>query len=129
MGGGYVNNIFAQIGMITLIGLAAKNAILIVEYAKAHREAGMSAVDAAMMAAKLRLRPILMTAFAFILGVTPLMFASGAMAEARKVIGVTVCVGMFVATLFWHLLHPSAVRACGSFREETGAERNTRCAC
>ncbi len=100
MGGSFVNNVFAQIGMITLIGLAAKNAILIVEFAKSHREAGMSAVEAAMQAAKLRLRPILMTAFAFILGVAPLMFASGAMAEARKVIGVTVCVGMFVATVF-----------------------------
>ncbi|HLO68826.1 MAG TPA: multidrug efflux RND transporter permease subunit [Holophaga sp.] len=100
MGGGYVNNVFAQIGMITLIGLAAKNAILIVEFAKAHREAGMTAADAAMEAARLRLRPILMTAFAFILGVAPLMFASGAMAEARKVIGVTVCIGMLVATVF-----------------------------
>ena len=96
---GQENNIYAQIGLVMLIGLAAKNAILIVEFAKSHREAGMSAVEAAMQAAKLRLRPILMTAFAFILGVAPLMFASGAMAEARKVIGVTVCVGMFVATI------------------------------
>lgn len=107
LGGSYVNNIFAQIGMITLIGLAAKNAILIVEYAKSHRESGMSAVDAALEAAKLRLRPILMTAFAFILGVLPLVFATGAMAEARKVIGVTVCVGMFIATLFGVFLIPA----------------------
>ena len=107
LGGSYVNNVFAQIGMITLIGLAAKNAILIVEYAKAHRESGMSAVDAALSAARLRLRPILMTAFAFILGVLPLAFASGAMAEARKVIGVTVCVGMLVATVFGVFLIPA----------------------
>ncbi|HWQ08328.1 MAG TPA: efflux RND transporter permease subunit, partial [Holophaga sp.] len=107
LGGSYVNNVFAQIGMITLIGLAAKNAILIVEYAKAHRESGMSAVDAALSAARLRLRPILMTAFAFILGVLPLVFASGAMAEARKVIGVTVCVGMLVATIFGVFLIPA----------------------
>ena len=107
LGGSYVNNVFAQIGMITLIGLAAKNAILIVEYAKVHRESGMGAVDAALEAARLRLRPILMTAFAFILGVLPLVFASGAMAEARKVIGVTVCVGMLVATVFGVFLIPA----------------------
>jgi HAE1 family hydrophobic/amphiphilic exporter-1 len=99
-GGSYVNNVFAQIGMITLIGLAAKNAILIVEFAKMRREAGLTVTQAAMEAARLRFRPILMTAFAFILGVLPLVLASGAMAEARKVMGLTVCVGMFVATVF-----------------------------
>ena len=86
----YVNNVFAQIGLIMLIGLAAKNAILIVEFAKMETEKGMPLVEAAMLAAKLRFRPILMTAFAFILGVVPLLTASGAGAEARKVMGMTV---------------------------------------
>ena len=72
----YVNNVFAQIGLIMLIGLAAKNAILIVEFAKVEHEKGKDLVDAALLAAKLRLRPILMTAFAFILGVVPLLTAS-----------------------------------------------------
>ncbi|HNX31382.1 MAG TPA: multidrug efflux RND transporter permease subunit [Holophaga sp.] len=122
LGGSYVNNIFAQIGMITLIGLAAKNAILIVEYAKAHRESGMSAVDAALGAARLRLRPILMTAFAFIMGVAPLVFASGAMAEARKVIGVTVCVGMLVATVFGVFFIPALFVIVDKFgKREAGA--------
>src|SRR4029450_7551741 len=82
---GYVNNVFAQIGLIMLIGLAAKNAILIVEFAKVEHGRGKELTDAALSAAKLRFRPILMTAFAFILGVVPLLTASGAGAEARKV--------------------------------------------
>jgi HAE1 family hydrophobic/amphiphilic exporter-1 len=94
----YVNNIFAQIGFITLIGLSAKNAILIVEFAKSNKEKGMSAMDAAMDAAHLRLRPILMTSFAFILGVVPLVMAAGAGAEARKVMGMSVFAGLIVAT-------------------------------
>ena len=94
MGESYVNNVFAQIGLIMLIGLAAKNAILIVEFAKVEHEQGKSLVDAALSAAKLRLRPILMTAFAFILGVVPLLTASGAGAEARKVMGMVVFSGM-----------------------------------
>ena len=102
----YVNNVFAQIGLIMLIGLAAKNAILIVEFAKVEHEQGKPLVDAALNAAKLRLRPILMTAFAFILGVVPLLTATGAGAEARKVIGVTVFSGMLVATILGVLLIP-----------------------
>ena len=103
---GYVNNVFAQIGLVMLIGLAAKNAILIVEFAKEKYEGGMSAVDAALFAAKLRFRPILMTAFAFILGVVPLLTASGAGAEARKVMGMTVFSGMLIATIFGVCLIP-----------------------
>ena len=89
-----------------LIGLAAKNAILIVEFAKAEYEKGMELVEASLLAAKLRFRPILMTAFAFILGVVPLLTASGAGAEARKVIGVTVFSGMLVATILGVLMVP-----------------------
>src|SRR3954463_2051093 len=85
IGESYVNNVFAQIGLIMLIGLAAKNAILIVEFAKMELESGKPLVEAALSAARLRLRPILMTAFAFILGVVPLLTASGAGAESRKV--------------------------------------------
>ena len=94
----YVNNIFAQIGFVTLIGLSAKNAILIVEFAKMEKEKGATAIDAALAAAKLRLRPILMTSFAFILGVLPLVRAAGAGAESRKVMGLAVFAGLLVAT-------------------------------
>jgi HAE1 family hydrophobic/amphiphilic exporter-1 len=102
----YVNNVFAQIGLIMLIGLAAKNAILIVEFAKMEHDAGKGLVEAALTAAKLRFRPILMTAFAFILGVVPLLTASGAGAEARKVMGMTVFSGMLIATILGVLLVP-----------------------
>jgi HAE1 family hydrophobic/amphiphilic exporter-1 len=103
----YVNNVFAQIGLIMLIGLAAKNAILIVEFAKMLHEQGKDPVTAALEAAKLRFRPILMTAFAFILGVTPLLTASGAGAEARKVMGMTVFAGMLIATMIGVCLIPA----------------------
>jgi HAE1 family hydrophobic/amphiphilic exporter-1 len=92
------DNIYAQIGLITLIGLAAKNAILIVEFAKERVDAGMDLMKATISAVKLRLRPILMTSFAFILGVLPVAFASGAAAESRKTIGWTVFGGMLAAT-------------------------------
>jgi HAE1 family hydrophobic/amphiphilic exporter-1 len=93
------NNIYAQIGLITLIGLAAKNSILIVEFAKERVDHGMELVSATIQAVKLRLRPILMTSFAFIFGVTPLAFSSGAGAVARNTIGWTVLGGMLGATL------------------------------
>ncbi len=102
----YENNVFAQIGLVMLIGMAAKNAILIVEFAKIETEKGKSPVDAAMEAAKQRFRPILMTAFSFILGVLPLLVASGAGAEARKVMGMTVFGGMLVATVVGVLVVP-----------------------
>ena len=103
----YVNNVFAQIGLVMLIGLAAKNAILIVEFAKAESEKGKSPIEAAKAAARLRFRPILMTAFSFILGVFPLLVASGAGSEARVVMGMTVFSGMLVATVVGVLLVPA----------------------
>ncbi|MDX8438142.1 efflux RND transporter permease subunit [Mesorhizobium australafricanum] len=92
-------DVYSQIGFVMLIGLAAKNAILIVEFARRRREEGLSIVEASMEAARLRLRPILMTAFAFILGVLPLMFATGAGAASRQSIGTTVFGGMVAATI------------------------------
>ena len=92
------NNVYAQIGLITLIGLAAKNAILIVEFAKERVDRGVEVVAATLQAVQLRLRPIVMTSLAFILGVLPLAFASGAAAESRKTIGWTVFGGMISAT-------------------------------
>jgi HAE1 family hydrophobic/amphiphilic exporter-1 len=105
---GYTNNVFAQIGLVMLIGLAAKNAILIVEFAKIKTEQeGMEPIEAALAAAKDRFRPILMTAFSFILGVMPLLVASGAGAEARKVMGMTVFSGMLAATVVGVIVVPS----------------------
>jgi len=95
---GLDNNVYAQIGLITLIGLAAKNAILIVEFAKDRVDRGMELEKATLEAVRLRLRPIIMTSMAFILGVLPLVFASGAGAIARKTIGWTVFGGMLAAT-------------------------------
>jgi hydrophobe/amphiphile efflux-1 (HAE1) family protein len=92
-------DVYSQIGFVMLIGLAAKNAILIVEFARRRREEGLEIVESAMEAARLRLRPILMTAFAFILGVVPLMLATGAGAASRQSIGTTVFGGMLAATI------------------------------
>jgi len=103
---GYDNNVYVQIGNIMLIGLAAKNAILIVEFAKAKYEEGMPIEEAALESARLRFRPILMTAFAFILGVVPLMIASGAGAGAQNVMGTAVFWGMLIATFLGVLLIP-----------------------
>jgi HAE1 family hydrophobic/amphiphilic exporter-1 len=103
---GYDNNVYVQIGNIMLIGLAAKNAILIVEFAKAKRDGGMGIEEAALESARLRFRPILMTAFAFILGVVPLMRASGAGAGAQNVMGTAVFWGMLIATALGVFLIP-----------------------
>ena len=99
-------DVYSQIGFVMLIGLAAKNAILIVEFAKRRREEGLEIVEAAMEAGRLRLRPILMTAFAFILGVLPLVFAKGAGAASRQSIGTTVFGGMLAATILTLIFVP-----------------------
>lgn len=100
------NNVYAQIGLVMLIGLAAKNAILIVEFAKVEYESGKTAEEAALAGAKLRLRPILMTAFAFILGCVPLWTASGAGAISRRVLGTAVIGGMLAASIIAIFLIP-----------------------
>ncbi|SDL50974.1 multidrug efflux pump [Maridesulfovibrio ferrireducens] len=103
---GLDNNVYAQIGLIMLIGLAAKNAILIVEFAKHKYESGLSVVDAAVEAAHLRFRPILMTSFAFILGVIPLVVATGAGSGSRHALGTSVFAGMIAATILGVLFVP-----------------------
>lgn len=112
---GMDNNILVQIGFIVLIGLASKNAILIVEFAKQAEDRGLSRIDAAVEAARLRLRPILMTSMAFILGVVPLVLASGAGAEMRQALGTAVFSGMVGVTLFGLLFTPVFYVVCRWF--------------
>ena len=100
------NNIFTQIGLIVLVGLATKNAILIVEFAKELQDHGMKTMDAILEAARLRLRPILMTSIAFIMGVVPMVFSTGAGAEMRQAMGVAVFAGMIGVTIFGLILTP-----------------------
>ena len=102
----YELNVFAQIALVMLIAMAAKNAILIVEFAKLEFDKGLSLFDAAVKAAEMRFRPILMTAFSFILGVLPLVVASGAGSEARVVMGMALLGGMFIATLLGVFFYP-----------------------
>ncbi len=128
----YDNNIFTQIGFVVLIGLASKNAILIVEFAKLIEERdGKTPLEAAVEASRLRLRPILMTSFAFILGVIPLAMASGAGYELRRTLGIAVFSGMLGVTLFGLLLTPvfyvvirriTTRRRRKSFTKETPAQ-------
>ena len=99
-------NIFVQIGLVVLVGLACKNAILIVEYAKQKHVEGLSRHEATLEACRLRLRPILMTSFAFIIGVIPLAVATGAGAEMRRSLGIAVFSGMVGVTLFGIFLTP-----------------------
>lgn len=117
---GLDNNIYAQVGMVLLIGLSTKTAILIVEFAMEERRAGKSIIDAAFSAAHLRFRAVLMTALSFVLGVLPLVFASGAGAASRVSLGFTVLCGMLAATIFGTLLVPMFYKWIQSGREKIG---------
>jgi multidrug efflux pump subunit AcrB len=117
------NNVFTQIGLLVLVGLACKNAILIVEFARDLEEQGRTRFAAALEAARIRLRPILMTSFAFIMGVLPLVFAGGAGAEMRHVMGIAVFSGMLGVTLFGLVFTPLfyvLVRGIAARRSERG---------
>jgi multidrug efflux pump subunit AcrB len=109
---GYDNNVLTQIGLIVLIALAAKNAILVVEFARQAEHEGLTPVEAAVKAAQMRLRPILMTSFAFILGAVPLALAHGAGAELRTALGTAVCFGMLGVTGFGLLFTPTFYVVC-----------------
>lgn len=116
-------NIFTQVGFVVLVGLACKNAILIVEFAKIQREAGQSRREATLAACKLRLRPIIMTSLAFIIGVIPLMVSEGAGAEMRRTLGVAVFAGMLGVTLFGIFLTPVFYYVvCGAWSEVSPAD-------
>ena len=128
---GLSNDVFFKVGLITIIGLAAKNAILIVEFAVVEHAAGKSLHDAVVEAARLRFRPILMTSFAFILGVMPLVLSSGAGANARHAIGTGVAGGMLTAAVLGVLFVPvffvSVRRLLGDPLMDPGASRRTHC--
>jgi HAE1 family hydrophobic/amphiphilic exporter-1 len=115
-------DVYSQIGLVMLIGLAAKNAILIVEFAKDKYESGTPLVDAALEGAKVRLRPILMTSFAFVLGCVPLWTASGAGSVARQIMGTTVIGGMLAATLIAVFIIPVLFVLVEKFSQRSGAQ-------
>jgi HAE1 family hydrophobic/amphiphilic exporter-1 len=121
---GMDNNVYMQIGLVLLIGLSAKSAIMIVEFAKQLHEEGRSVIDAALESARLRFRPILMTAFSFILGVIPLVIASGAGAESRKSLGTAVFGGMLVGTVGGVFLIPLLYVAVVGTVEWLGRKRS-----
>jgi len=119
------NNIFTQIGFLVLIGLACKNAILIVEFARELHLRGRSRVEAALEACRIRLRPILMTSLAFIMGVTPLVLSSGAGAEMRQALGTAVFFGMLGVTGFGLFLTPVFYVVIMWFKERRDKRRST----
>src|SRR5262249_24959519 len=114
-------NVFTQVGFLVLVGLACKNAILIVEYAEAQRETGMPRREATLEAVKLRLRPIIMTSFAFILGGWPLVVSEGAGAEMRRTLGTAVFAGMLGVTLFGIFLTPVFFYVIQGFKDSRAA--------
>ncbi|WP_373741212.1 efflux RND transporter permease subunit [Neisseria sp.] len=121
-GAQYLNDIYFQVGLITVIGLSAKNAILIIEFAKDLQAQGKTALQAALAAAHLRFRPIIMTSFAFILGVVPLYFASGASSASQRAIGTTVLWGMLIGTVLAVFLVPVFYVVVRKFFKETAHE-------
>jgi len=123
---GQDNNVLTQIGLVVLIALAAKNAILIVEFARQDEAAGMSPVDAAVRAARDRLRPILMTSFAFILGSVPLLIATGAGAELRQALGTAVFFGMIGVTAFGLIFTPTFYVVCRTLAGRIARRRDPK---
>jgi HAE1 family hydrophobic/amphiphilic exporter-1 len=126
---GMSNDVYCQIGLVMLIGLSAKNAILIVEFAEQLRRKGRSIVEAAIEAAELRLRPILMTSFAFILGITPLVFASGAGALGRRSVGTTIVGGMLLSTVLNLFFIPTLYVIVSTILSRTRRERKVPADC
>jgi HAE1 family hydrophobic/amphiphilic exporter-1 len=118
---GLQNDVYCQIGLVMLVGLSSKNAILIVEFAEQLRERGLPIVEAAIEASRIRLRPILMTSFAFILGVVPLVLAQGAGQAGRHSVGTTVFGGMIASTLLNLYFIPVLYRVVEEARERRGA--------
>jgi HAE1 family hydrophobic/amphiphilic exporter-1 len=121
---GLSNNIYVQIGLVLLIALSAKNAILIVEMAREGRAAGKSILDATVAASKVRFRPIMMTSFTFILGVMPLVLASGAGASARRSLGIAVASGMLASTCLAVLFVPAFFVVLQKFAERKVGRKN-----
>ncbi|HLI20838.1 MAG TPA: efflux RND transporter permease subunit, partial [Stellaceae bacterium] len=125
---GVANNLYTQIGLVLLVALAAKNAILIVEVARQRRVEGKEIIESALAAAETRFRPILMTSFAFILGMLPLVFASGAGANSRKSIGISVASGMLASTCLAVLFVPSFFVVLQGFEERRRTRATRRAA-